>query len=395
MNKRSIIILAIGFCLYLPVGVGGCKDWLWSQGRAKYQKTVKCQSPLEDGSTVVAETDAGSITVTGSDVNDCNLIATIYVMAPTEQQARQIAEQVKIRLEPAGKTLTIKANEPTKKHRCAISVSYNVIVPKQTNLECASSYGSIKFANINGSVIGKSGSGLIATENIRGSTKLNTSYGSVTCKDVAGDNVIVKSGSGSITAESVRGSAQFETSYGSIICKGISGGDIKLKTGSGKITLSEASFADCDVHTAYGSIVSDRLSGNSVKMDSGSGGITLTEFTANTTNVSTSYGKIACRQIATANLVAKTGSGDVDIICSASAPVELAANVISSYGSISFAAPPGFAGQIDAATDYGLVKNELAVTTTTQISKKKVTGRVGEGKGNLRLRTASGTINVK
>ncbi|GAI19749.1 unnamed protein product, partial [marine sediment metagenome] len=273
-------VLTLGFCLCLLLIVTGCDIQIDDWGKAKYERTVQRQAPLAPGSTVVAKTSFGSVTITGADVTDCNVVAQIRVQAPTEQEAREIAEQVKIKLESVGQTLTVKAEKPPKKRRRSISISYNITVPRQTNVECASSYGAIKLTNIDGNVKGKTSSGSITAENIQGSAQLNTSFGSITCRNISGDNIKLKSSSGSIRAENIKGSAELDTSYGSITCRDISGGDIKLKTSSGNIKLSKASFGDCDVHTSYGSITADELKGSLLKLHSASGGINVMDASA-------------------------------------------------------------------------------------------------------------------
>ena len=75
-----------------------------------------------------------------------------------------LAEQVEITLETVGNTMTVKADKPTTKHNRSISISYTITVPKQTRIECASSYGAVKVSDINANVKGNSSSGSIAAE---------------------------------------------------------------------------------------------------------------------------------------------------------------------------------------------------------------------------------------
>jgi len=395
MNKKYYTGFALGFCLCLSLIFSGCEIQIGDWGKAKYERTVQQQAPLAPGSTVVAQTTSGSITIAGADVTDCSVVAQISVQAPTEEEAQKIAEQVEIKLEPVGQTLTVKAEEPPKKHRRSISISYDITVPRQTHVDCASSYGAIKLSNIDGNVKGKTSSGSINAENIKGSAQLDTSYGSVTCRDITGDNIKLQSSSGSITAENTKGSVELDTSYGSIICKDTSGGDVKLKTSSGNIKLSKASCGDCDVHTSYGSITADEFEAGSLKLHSGSGSIDVTEASADTADISTAYGRIACRQLTTADLNANSGSGNIDIAFSDSTPAEITANVVTSYGSIDFETPPNFAGQVDLSTSYGSIRTDLPITITGEISKKKLTGTIGQGKGKLYLKTSSGSIKIK
>ena len=395
MSKKYRTILALSFCLCPLLIVIGCDIQIGDWGQAKHEITVQRQTPITPGSKLHVETSSGSITITGGNVTECSVIAEICGRAPTEEEAQLLAEQVKIELEAVGNTLTVKAEKPPRKNRCSISISYDITVPKQTNIECASSYGAIELANINGETSGKTSSGSIEAKNIEGSANLDTSYGSVNCRNITGDNLTVKSSSGSITAEIIKGSAQLTTSYGSITCTDMSDGDIKLKTSSGKIKLSNASFGDCDAHTSYGSIVSDELKGKSIKLHSGSGSIKVTESSADTTNLSTSNGHITCRQITTNNIIAKSGSGNLNITCSDSTPAQIVADLVTSYGSIDFAAPQNFTGQVDLSTSYGSIRTGRPITISGQISKKKLKGTIGEGNGKLHMQTSSGSINLQ
>jgi hypothetical protein len=280
MKKNYTIVLALGLCILLAVS--GCVIHIGDWPRAKYEKTITLQAPLESGSTVVANTNYGSIKVGGADTTDCNVVATIRVQAPTEEEAAEIAEKVNVHLEPAGKTLTVRADKPHVKNNRSISISYQITVPVQTNIECASSYGSIELADTSGYV------------------KAHTNYGSIDC-------------------DSINGQIQADTSYGSVDCR---------------------------------EIIADELTAGS------------------------SY-------------------GNIDIEYSDSAPAEIQANVSTSYGSIDFTAPPGFAGQVELATSYGSVKTDLPIVVKGKISSKRIEGTIGEGNGMLSLKTSYGSIRIR
>jgi DUF4097 and DUF4098 domain-containing protein YvlB len=391
--KNLRMILIISLCLGGLLLQAGCDIQFGCWSQAKYERTAERQAPLADGSTLVAETSHGSVTVTGADVTDCTVVAEICGRAPTEEEAQELAEQVEIELEMGGETLTVKADKPKTGHNRSISISYTITVPRRTHLECSSSYGAIKVTDINGNVSGKTSSGSIAAEHIEGSVNLDTSYGSVTCRHITGDNSVATSSSGSITAEDIKGSAQLSTSYGQVTCRDMSEGDLRAKSSSGTITLTNASFGDCDAHTSYGSVVCEKLTGDSIKLHSGSGGIKVTQAAADTADLSTSYGRITCRQVATPDLTAKSGSGNLDIVCSDS-PADMTADLVTSYGSISFTAPAGFGGQVDLSTSYGSVKTERPITINGEVSKKKLRGTIGQGTGKLHLHTGSGSISL-
>jgi len=77
-------------------------------------------------------------------------------------------------------------------------------------------------------------------------------------------------------------------------------------------------------------------------------------------------------------------------------PPNLTAKVKSSYGSVAFTAPTGFAGRVTLSTHYGSVRTDLPVTITGKIGdQKKIDGTIGEGTGVLRLETSSGSVTLR
>ncbi len=178
MKKRHFVKVSLIclFCLLTPM-IGCINISSWS--RAKYERTDQLNAHLAPGSILIAETDVGSITVTGLDVTDCNVTATICVKAPTDEEAQELADRIKIELERDGKTLTVKTEKPrVKKHR-SISISFEIAVPKQTALELGSDVGNIQVSNI--------------TKEI----KAETNVGKITCEEISGD-IDVKADVGTI-----------------------------------------------------------------------------------------------------------------------------------------------------------------------------------------------------
>jgi len=319
MKNGFLTKAALRSLLCLLMLCAGCCIDIGCWPRAKYKRTDTLQAPLEAGSTVVAETSFGSITVTGADVTECNVTAKICVQAPTEKEAAEIAEKVKVKLVPTGKTLTVKVEKPRVGNNRSIGVSFDITVPKQTDIECSTSYGSIKLANIKGTV------------------KAETSFASIDCEDI-------------------QGAAQLETSYGRITCRNITSTSLKAET----------SFSSIKCEHVQGPV-----------------------------HLETSYGSINCRDITSSDLTARSSFGGIDIVCSPSTPPEINANVVTSYGNIDFSAPPEFSGEIDLSTSYGSIKTDLPILVKGDLSKEKIKGIIGDGKGKLRLKTSFGSIKIK
>jgi hypothetical protein len=242
MKKKCWKMWALSVCLCPLVLVSGCIVEIGNCFRAKYEKIVRLQAPLEPGSTIAAETSFGSITVNGAPVTDCNVVATICVQAPSEDEAAEIAEKVSIRLDREGKTLTVKADKPSVKKNRSIGISYQITVPAQVNIECSSSYGSIKLSDTTGYVKAHTSYGSIGCDRVSGQIRVDTSYGRVTCRAITSKDLTADSSYGDIhvdysETQQPDAQANVSTSYGDIdfdVPHGFAG-QIETETGFGSI----------------------------------------------------------------------------------------------------------------------------------------------------------------
>ena len=148
--------------------VGCCID-IDNALTAKYKKTEILSLPIKGTNALYIETDIGSITITGADVTDCNIAAEITVRAGTKEKARELAEHVKIELEPAGDKLTIKAGRPDGLKKRSVTVDFKITAPRQLNLNCETDVGSINVSDMQGPI------------------EASTDVGSITCRRVAAD----------------------------------------------------------------------------------------------------------------------------------------------------------------------------------------------------------------
>jgi DUF4097 and DUF4098 domain-containing protein YvlB len=228
MKKYDFPEASAGFLLYLLIAATGC----FCAGcipRAKYERIVHLSAPLPAGSLFEAQTHNGYITITGADVDDCNLTATITARANTEENAQKLAEEVEVKLIPSGSKLTAKIEKPELAWGKSICVSLDVTVPSQTNADLTTHNGALKIKNLTGQLNGTTHNGEVTAEKISGTAKLKTHNGKIACKEVAGNT-------------------QLQTHNGSVICEEASG-DIKLRThnGSAKAFYSTTAPPVCNV----------------------------------------------------------------------------------------------------------------------------------------------------
>lgn len=337
LKKISLIAL---FCL-LIVTAGGCIviGHGCCNANAKYERTVEVSSPIAPDSVLIAETYRGSITITGADTTDCSVTAVITGHAQSDEQARQLAEQVQIKLEPSGKNLIVNIDQPDNIKCGYIGVSLDITVPRQTNIQCADSRGSINITDIKGDVRGQ------------------TSRGSLTVADT-------------------EGSLYLNSSRGSISCKNISANDVELAISRGNITVADTIC-------------------NSLKLSSSRGNIDVSRSTSDTAKISSSRGNINYNQATAAKLSACSSRGTINISYAPSASPEIIADVSVSRGNIDFTIPQAFSGNVDLSVSRGSVNSDIPITITGQISKETISGTIGKGNGKLNLHSSRGSINLR
>jgi DUF4097 and DUF4098 domain-containing protein YvlB len=281
--KNDVLLKKVsrGSLLCLLVAAAGCSINMGCLPQEKYQRTVQLSAPLSPGSSFAAQTHNGSITITGADVTDCNLTATIIARATTEEDAKKLAERTTIKLEPFGDKLTAKIDKPTFLMNQSVSVSLDVTLPNRTDLELTTHNGSIIITNITGRLNGTTHNGKVIAEQISGTAELRTHNGSVICREVSGDT------------------------------------QLKTHNGNVKLYYSEAAPSLCNI------------------------------------------------------------------------------SLITYNGSIDLTTPSNFSGEVDASTHNGSIRTDLPITVVGKVSKSKLTGTIGAGRGKLHLETHNGSIRIK
>lgn len=190
-----LFLLSLSGCVF-------CDCWdnydCWDK-KVKHRRTVELSAALAPGGFLNAETCYGSIDVKGADVKECRVIATVIARAGTEEEARRLAEETEITLDPSGDGLDLEIDKPSCGKNEHVSVSLEITIPKRTRLECATTYGNISISDIEADVKGKTNYGQVMAIRLVGGIELFTDYGSVTCQEMSGD-LEAKTNYGSVSA---------------------------------------------------------------------------------------------------------------------------------------------------------------------------------------------------
>ena len=158
-----------------------------------------------------------------------------------------------------------------------VSISYEIVVPADTEVVADTGSGSITIRDIAASVDADTGSGSITLRNIGGAVRADTGSGSIRADGVAGafdadtgsgsvylmqtapGDVSVSTGSGSSELLGVVGALHADSGSGRIVVEGRQEGRWKLDTGSGsvRIDLPDDAAFDLDAESNSGGITID------------------------------------------------------------------------------------------------------------------------------------------
>src|SRR5882762_4075848 len=282
---------------------------------------------------VQIETGSGSIDVRTGSSNEIlitgHIRASEWFGGNAEEKIKRLESNPPI--QQSGNDIRIgHIDDPELRHN--ISISYEVVVPVETDLRM------------------QSGSGDQRVEGIRGPLEVSSGSGGLKISSIS-DRVHAETGSGDIDINRVKGNVHAKTGSGSIDASDIAGA-FEANSGSGRITLQQ---------TAPGS----------VRVDTGSGGMELHGVEG--------------------SLEAKAGSGTIQADGSPTG----AWSVHTGSGEVKLKLPSDAAFDLDAHTSSGSISIDQPHTVQGSIGRKEVRGRVGGGGVPVEVETGSGDIQIR
>jgi len=180
-QKAFLVFLSCFVVAAMGCNTNGCEP------KEKYERVVNLTDAIQAGGSFEAQTHNGHINVTGADVIQCNLIATITARADTVENAQKLAEAVEIKLINSGNKLTAKIEKPELAPDEYICVDLDVTIPNKTSIDLTSHNGALKIENLIGQVSSTTHNGTITCKKVTGNTQIQTHNGSIVCEEVSGD----------------------------------------------------------------------------------------------------------------------------------------------------------------------------------------------------------------
>jgi DUF4097 and DUF4098 domain-containing protein YvlB len=213
-----------------------------------------------------------------------------------------------------------------------ISISYDLVVPAETQLHS------------------HTGSGNQSVEGIRGRIEIESGSGGLKISDI-GDTVRAETGSGEIAIDRVKGNVRTKAGSGSIRATAVAGG-FEGHTGSGHISLEQTASGSVHADTGSGGMELRGVHG-SLEAEAGSGTITAEGNPTGAWNV-------------------HTGSGNVHLRLASDAAFDL-----------------------DAHTSSGSISIDQPVTVQGSMGRKELRGKVRGGGVPVAVQTGSGNIAIQ
>ncbi len=199
------------------------------------------------------------------------------------------------------------------------------------------------------------------------SVRVYVGVGHVDVRNVDG-TLAVDVASADIRSQGTRGKLSLDTGSGAVLVDGHDG-DLDIDTGSGDVEVSNQKGGDLGIDTGSGSVTGTSLTTGTLKIDTGSGDIRLEGASGSHLELETGSGEIrATLGGALERLSAETGSGDVTLHL-----------------------PSAISATVDLETSSGEMTLEFPVTLLRK-SEGHLSGRIGDGAGQIEVETGSGNV---
>lgn len=255
---------ALGILLFLAAALAAAEEKRFDQ-----------RFTVRPGGTLLLETDAGDVRVTGGKGDEVAVEAVI-------KGSTRVVNAFDVTAEQAGDEVRVKGVAGKKKswrfwESDDMNIVFTISVPKQYNVKlmtaggdvnvrevdgrvtAGTSGGDIVIGAVKGEVTGETSGGDVNASDITGSVALETSGGDVSVVRIAGP-VNAETSGGNISVDEVDGKVHVETSGGNIRV-GVKGPNrgVHAQTSGGNIDVSVASnvSASLDASTSGGSVVCD------------------------------------------------------------------------------------------------------------------------------------------
>ncbi len=205
-----------------------------------FETTLDISGPIK----LIVDTGSGDIRVSRGQEDKVFISSRFIVWAPSEEDARELAERIKEDppIEIEGNTIKIGDLSKYKNgfgffdrfFNRSIAMSFDIQVPYDTEAELDSGSGDQTVSGIRGPVSADAGSGDVEINGIEREVVADTGSGHIKVTKAA--RVDADTGSGHVILSDISGDAKVDVGSGDVSLENI-GGDVRVDTGSGDIKI--------------------------------------------------------------------------------------------------------------------------------------------------------------
>jgi len=176
MKTGSFVKIGIGMAV-IAFFLSGCH--FGGVFKAEFGRSEELSASLAGIDDLDVTTNVGEIRLEATEVSEARILADIKVRAKTEEEARELAELVRIVAEPSGQTLAIKAVKPAHFGRNELCVDFTITAPAGLALDCTTNVGDIRTTGFTESVKARTDVGKIHCTGLRDAVDLHTNVGDI------------------------------------------------------------------------------------------------------------------------------------------------------------------------------------------------------------------------
>jgi DUF4097 and DUF4098 domain-containing protein YvlB len=268
--KTFLSVLALGTLLVVPAALQARSD--------RVTRFVEKTFTVQPGGTFKATTQGGDITIRTADVKEVRITAKQVFRTSNEQEADEILAKLTLTMEQAGNDVTAEAKYEKRpggswfSNWPPLTVSFEVTVPKNYNLNLTTSGGDIAAASLQGNIRARTSGGDMKFDRVDGEIDAHTSGGDITLREGTALAKLGTSG-GDIDVDRAGGPTQVSTSGGDITINAVtqlisattSGGDVRA-------TLTEPMKQDAVLSTSGGDVRVRVVKGAGFELDASTSG---------------------------------------------------------------------------------------------------------------------------
>jgi len=158
-------------------------DGSWDSGRLAGNCEIREQTLAPSGPLAIDGRQNGGVSVKGWDQNQVLVRARVQTRAPTEAEAAALGQQIKI--ETGGSKIFASGPEHDRNHNW--DVSYEIFVPRRSDLSIETHNGGIAIVDVAGKIDFEATNGGVVLKRVGGAVRGNTTNGGLVV-ELTGDH---------------------------------------------------------------------------------------------------------------------------------------------------------------------------------------------------------------